>query len=159
MQDCLSRATLVAIPDNCTLCVIKPHAIKSSHTGDMLKSIVVNGFQIQSLFSVHMTMSIAEELFGIYRGVFPHYNKMVEHLCSGPVLALMIQCRGSSSVVTDFREFCGPIEPDLGKTLRPNSLRALYGVNPIENAVHCTDLEEDGVMEVRYMFETLPSLQ
>lgn len=36
---------------------------------------------------------------------------------------------------------------EIARHLRPNSLRALYGKNKIQNAVHCTDLPEDGVLE------------
>jgi nucleoside-diphosphate kinase len=36
-------------------------------------------------------------------------------------------------------------DPELGKKLRGNSLRAKYGIDKVKNAVHCTDLPEDGV--------------
>jgi nucleoside-diphosphate kinase len=32
--------------------------------------------------------------------------------------------------------------------LRPRTLRALFGVDKVQNAVHCTDLPEDGLLEV-----------
>jgi hypothetical protein len=31
-------------------------------------------------------------------------------------------------------------------------------VDSVRNAVHCTDLEDDGELECRYFFETLASL-
>jgi nucleoside-diphosphate kinase len=36
--------------------------------------------------------------------------------------------------------------------------RARFGESIVKNAVHCTDLPEDGEMECRYFFETLSSL-
>lgn len=42
----------------------------------------------------------------------------------------------------------GPIDPEVASHLRPDTLRAKYGVNRVENAVHCTDLPEDGLLEV-----------
>jgi nucleoside-diphosphate kinase len=36
--------------------------------------------------------------------------------------------------------------------------RARFGESVVKNAVHCTDLSEDGEMECRYFFETLASL-
>jgi nucleoside-diphosphate kinase len=39
--------------------------------------------------------------------------------------------------------------------LRPNSLRAKFGEDRVKNVVHCTDMPEDGVLEVRYFFEML----
>lgn len=47
-----------------------------------------------------------------------------------------------------FREFCGPHDPAIAKVLRPNSIRSIFGEDRVKNAVHCTDLEEDGVLEV-----------
>ncbi len=63
-----------------------------------------------------------------------------------------------NDVVTSFRDFTGPMNPQLAKVVRPNSLRALFGTDATRNAVHCTDLPEDGEMECKYIFETVASL-
>lgn len=42
--------------------------------------------------------------------------------------------------------------------ISPDSSRARFGESVVKNAVHCTDLPEDGEMECRYFFETLSSL-
>ena len=44
---------------------------------------------------------------------------------------------------------------DLCRQLYPDSIRALYGKTTVQNAVHCTDLPEDGVMEVEYFFKLM----
>ncbi|XP_044297495.1 nucleoside diphosphate kinase 7 isoform X5 [Varanus komodoensis] len=36
---------------------------------------------------------------------------------------------------------------EIARYLRPGTLRAIYGKNKIQNAVHCTDLPEDGLLE------------
>ena len=38
---------------------------------------------------------------------------------------------------------------------KPNSIRAKFGTDKVKNAVHCTDLEEDGVIESEYFFNIL----
>lgn len=40
------------------------------------------------------------------------------------------------------------LQQEISRHLRPNTLRALYGKDKVKNAVHCTDLPEDGVLEV-----------
>jgi nucleoside diphosphate kinase len=37
---------------------------------------------------------------------------------------------------------------ELARKLRPNTLRARFGKTKVQNAVHCTDLPEDGLLEV-----------
>jgi hypothetical protein len=37
---------------------------------------------------------------------------------------------------------------ELARKLRPNTLRAKFGKTKVHNAVHCTDLPEDGLLEV-----------
>ena len=47
-----------------------------------------------------------------------------------------------------FRELSGPHDPEIARTLRKKTLRAKYGIDRVRNAIHCTDLPEDGVLEV-----------
>ncbi len=145
---------------NSTLCLIKPHIIKSQQTGDLLKKIIENPlFSISALYSVHLTTPIAEELLEVYRGIVPNYTQSIEQICSSPLLAVLITNPGDEvDVVLAFREFTGPLNPALAKVVRPESLRAVFGSDVIRNAVHCTDLSEDGEMECQYIFETVASL-
>ena len=43
----------------------------------------------------------------------------------------------------------------MARHLRPHTLRAKYGRDKVQNAVHCTDLPEDQVLEVEYFFKIL----
>ena len=49
-------------------------------------------------------------------------------------------------MVTALREVCGPHDPEMARTVRPKSLRAVYGKDKGKNGVHCTDLIEDGLL-------------
>ena len=140
-----------------TLCLIKPHVLKAGKTGDILDSIVKSGYVIKAVHSAHMTNTIAEEIFDAYREIYPKYTAMIEQLTESPCLAVMLT-HDSYDLVETFRELTGPLNPELAVTLRPNSLRALYGSSYVQNAVHCTDLVEDAHMECRYFFETLAGL-
>ena len=136
---------------------MKPHSIKNLSVGDILKCINDNGFAFQGFYSIHLTSAYAEELFDTYRNIYTNYSGAIEHLCSSACLAVMVT--GSSyDVVSSFRDFVGPLDPQLAKAVRPLSIRAIFGVDSIKNAVHCTDLEEDGEIECRYFFESLACL-
>lgn len=70
----------------------------------------------------------------------------------GPCIALEIR---QEDAVNKFRELCGPHDPELAKTLRPKTIRAVFGQDRVKNAIHCTDLQEDGVLESEYFFNIL----
>lgn len=81
--------------------------------------------------------------------------KLIESMLGGPCVAIEVR---HEDPVLPFRELCGPFDPDIARQLRPNSLRAKFGIDRIRNAVHCTDLPEDGPLEVQYFFQTLVNL-
>ena len=44
------------------------------------------------------------------------------------------------------------MDPEIAKNLRARTIRAKFGHTKEVNAVHCTDLPEDGSLEVEYFF-------
>lgn len=145
---------LTAVLDNCTLCLIRPRILREARAGEILDAIVTAGFEVSALKLVHLNMNEADELFQIYKGVVRQYHEMLKYMCSSPCLALEI--RGDDAV-RRFREFCGPFDVQVAKTLRPECLRAKFGRSTIYNALHCTDCPEDGVLECQFMFRSLSS--
>ncbi|CAN0354166.1 unnamed protein product, partial [Scytosiphon promiscuus] len=137
----------------CTLCVVKPHIVREGKLGRLLSLVAQRGFEVAGLQMVNLGEAGAEELLRPYRGVVPYHAASVGHLKSGPCVALKVQ--GGEKVVEEFREACGPADPDVARALYPESLRALLGAQQATNAVHCTDLPEDGLLECQYMFEVV----
>ena len=145
-----STATL----DSCTCCIIKPHAVKSKQLGQILDAILAQGFTLSAATSLHFSKAQAEEFLEVYRGVTPDFHEQVLQLSSGLCVALELQ---GARAVEGFREVAGPWDVEMAKELRPNTLRALYGVDNVRNAVHCTDLETDGATECEYIFKIISS--
>ncbi|XP_014665953.1 PREDICTED: nucleoside diphosphate kinase 7-like isoform X2 [Priapulus caudatus] len=139
--------------ENCTCCVIKPHAVLAGLIGNIISDISSAGFTISAFQLFSLERASAEEFLEIYKGVMVEYNQMVMELTAGPCIA--IEITGSPSVAQDFRELVGPSDPEIGRQLRPHTLRAKYGKDKIKNAIHCTDLPEDGILEVEYFFKIL----
>ena len=139
---------------NCTLGIIKPHAIKSGMITKILNEIEAAGLRISSLQMFHVEKANSEEFYEVYKGVVREYSNMVEQLCSGPCIAMEITGTDAQQV---FRELTGPADPEIARHLRPHTLRAKFGVDKIRNAVHCTDLADDGLLEVEYFFKILDS--
>ena len=70
---------------------------------------------------------------------------------SGTCVALQLTRFDSpETLVDDVREIVGPRDPEIARTIRPESLRARFGEDKQFNAVHCVDLPEDGPLEVDF---------
>lgn len=137
-----------------TLCIIKPHAVKDGKVGAILKMITDNGFVITAMKMVHLDRKQCEEFYEIYKGIVGEYLQMVTQLQSGACLAIEIQGQ-DDDIQPRFRAFCGPANPDVAKVLRSKTLRAAHGIDKVLNAVHCTDLREDTMLELEYFFKVL----
>jgi len=133
-----------ALLNNCTCCVIKPHIVKAGLVGQIIDAILEEGFEISAMQMFNLDRPTAEEFLEIYRGVLPEFIAITEQMTTGPCIALEIR---QENAVQAFRDLVGPMDPEIAKNLRPNSLRARFGVDRTRNALHCTDLAEDGVLE------------
>jgi len=154
----MNRMTTAAF-DNCTCCLIKPHAVKLRTIGAILDTIPSNEYDISAIQLFHLERAMAAEFYEIYEGLAADFNNMVDELCSGPVIALEIRHKAAvtdtENIVKSFRKVVGPWDVQMAQELFPDSIRGKYGVSSVKNAVHCTDLAEDGVSEVSYFFDVL----
>lgn len=140
-----------ALFNNCTCCVVRPHAFAKSG-GEIVSRILAEGFEISAMSIWHLDKASAEEFSEVYRGVMPEYHDMVAQLCAGPCLVMEVR---QEDAVNALRKLVGPHDPEVAKHLRPKTIRAQYGMDRVNNAVHCTDLAEDGLLEVEYFFNIL----
>lgn len=144
---------------DCTCCIIKPHVVQARFVGDIIDDIQKVGFTITAVQQFYINHINSEEFLEIYKGVLPEYSAMVAELQSGPCIAMEVSCKDEGrDVIADFRNLCGPRDPDIARQIRPDTLRAKYGKTKVQNAVHCSDLSEDGVLEVEYFFKILDGL-
>ncbi|XP_067010903.2 nucleoside diphosphate kinase homolog 7 [Anabrus simplex] len=143
-----------AILKDTTCCIVKPHAMREGLLGDIIVAIQNKGFTISAMRMFYLDQFCAEEFYEVYKGVVPEYSGMVSELISGACVVMEIGGHGEETPVK-FRAAVGPSDPDIAKQLRPDTLRAMFGKNKIENGVHCTDLPEDALMEVEYFFKML----
>ncbi|KAK2573756.1 Nucleoside diphosphate kinase 7 [Acropora cervicornis] len=118
---------------DCTLCVIKPHAIIEGLTGKIISAITSKGFEISALQMYHLERANSEEFLEVYKGVVDEYKSMVEELCCGSCLAMEIRSQGDVPIA--FRDFVGPPDPEIARHLRPGTLRAMFGNDKIKNSV------------------------
>eukprot|EP00108_Taenia_solium_P004380 TsM_000371200 transcript=TsM_000371200 gene=TsM_000371200 len=144
---------------DCTCAVIKPHAVQSYQVGAIWEAIQSNAFCVVAAQVFRLSKVDAGEFLEVYKGVLAEYPDLISEFTSGPCVALHVTQADSDqdtsrnpedplSVQQRFRELAGPMDPDIARYLRPNTIRAKFGVNLVKNAIHCTDLPEDVSLEV-----------
>ncbi|XP_076633266.1 nucleoside diphosphate kinase homolog 7 [Colletes latitarsis] len=144
--------------ENCTCCIIKPHAVQAKLIGDIIYDIQKAGYVISAVQQFNVNPFDAEEFLEVYKGVLPDYGAMVGELQSGACIVMELKHEDKNfDVQGEFRKWCGPMDPDIARQIRPDTLRAKYGKTKVQNAIHCSDLPEDGSLEVEYFFKILDS--
>ena len=133
-----------------TCVIIKPHAIKARTAGSILSDILIRKYDISAMQIFHLDRIKAREFYEVYQTAVKEFHPMVDELCSGPALVLEVQ-----SPVDEFRNVAGPFDVDMAKTLHPGTIRAKYGKDRVQNAIHCTDLPEESYYELSYFFDIL----
>lgn len=163
----LKHRPTTATFEECTCCVIKPHAIKERLVGKIIDNIVSRGFVVSAIQMFRLERAAAAEFLEVYDSVVPEYRDMVDETCSGPVVALEIRMKPTLSnvghdlsvderqeeVVETFRAHAGPWDVNMARELHSQTIRGMFGRDRIRNVIHCTDLPKDGVIEVEYFFK------
>jgi len=143
--------------DSCSICIVRPHAVREGSAGLVIERLVDANFEISAMQGFSLTRPQAENFYEAYKTVVPsaQYSAMISELASG--VCIVIEVRGPGDVVSSLRELCGPYDVEIAKHIRPGTIRAQLGRDNVHNAVHCTDLPEDGILESQYFFSLLPA--
>ena len=133
---------------NITLTMIKPEAVRNGHIGNILAKITEGGFGIIAMKYLRLTREQAEKFYEVHHER-PFYNDLVTFMSSGPIVAAVLK---KENAVDEYRKFIGSTNP---KDAVAGSIRALYGTNNQENAVHGSDSDENAVKEAGFFFSEL----
>ena len=141
-----------AAGQDCSLALVLPHAVVDGQAGLIIDKIAASGLEISCVQLFSLGRANAAEFLEVYKGVVPEYQKKVIELTAGPCIA--VEVRGADAVA-QLRAVAGPHDPDIARVIRPGTVRADCGIDKVQNAVHVTDLPEDGQLEVEYFFSML----
>ena len=133
---------------NITLTMIKPEAVKNGNIGNILAKITEGGFGLIAMKYLHLTRQQAEKFYEVHRER-PFYNDLVAFMSSGPIVAAVLK---KENAVEAYRNFIGSTNP---KDAAEGTIRALFGTNIQENAVHGSDSDENAIKEAAFFFSEL----
>lgn len=137
---------------NCAVCLIRPHIIFGGGGGEVVDAIQQAGFNVSAVQLFTMDRQAASEFMDVYKGILPQFNAIIDELCTGSCIVVEVE---GQNVLNKLREFCGPPDPEIARHIAPYSLRAVFGQTKVKNAVHCTDLPEDGPLESSFFFHEI----
>lgn len=129
-----------------TFSIIKPNAVKKNAIGPIIAKFEDNGLKIAAAKMVRLSKAKCEEFYAEHKAR-PFFGELVEFMTSGPVV---LMCLKGENAVMKNREIMGATDP---KKAAPGTIRALFGDNMGENAVHGSDSPTSAQRELALFFE------
>ncbi len=130
-----------------TFSIIKPNAVKKNAIGSIIQIFEKNGLKIAAMKLTKLEKAKCEEFYAEHKER-PFFGELVSFMTSGPVVLMAL--KGENAVLRN-REIMGATDP---KKAAPGTLRALFGDNVGENAVHGSDSADSAARELKIFFET-----
>jgi len=128
-----------------TLCVIKPNAVAKNKTGEIIKRFEDEGLRVAALRMTSLSKAAVESFYDEHRGK-DFFDRLVTFMTSGPVCAMVLE---GEDAVNKSRQIMGATNP---AEAAPGTLRALFGDNMTQNAVHGSDSAESAARELSFYF-------
>ena len=130
---------------NITFTMIKPQAMRNGAGGAILNMIQDGGFEIIALKMKRLSKNAAEEFYGIHKGK-PFYDKLIEFMTSGPIIAAILK---KNNAVEDYRKLLGSTNPE---TAEEGTIRKAFATDMTMNAAHGSDSDENALIEAKFHF-------
>jgi nucleoside-diphosphate kinase len=128
-----------------TLGIIKPDAIASCNTGNILAHLEREGFVLRAARLMRLTTAQAEAFYAVHRER-PFFRSLVGFMTSGPCLPMALE---RADAVTGLRSVIGATDP---AEAAPGTVRQLYAESKERNAMHASDSVENAAREIRFFF-------
>jgi len=129
-----------------SLVVIKPSAVRRKLVGKILNEFEEDDFELVDIKMKRLTREEAEYLYDVHKGK-DFFEPLIEYMISGPVVAFLLK---GKDAIKRVREKIGATDP---KEAKPGTVRAKYGLNKRQNAVHAVDSQERLRHEIKVFFD------
>jgi nucleoside-diphosphate kinase len=131
-----------------TYAMIKPGAVQRGQDKAIIDRIKQEGFSIVAMKKLNMTKDLAEKFYDVHKEK-PFFDEIVAGLCSGPVVAIILE---KENAINAWRELMGVTNP---AEAAEGTIRKLYGVTITDNATHGSDGPETAKTEIALLFPEL----
>ena len=128
-----------------TFVMLKPDAVARGLVGEIIGRIERKGLTIAAMRMEKLGRDIAESHYAEHRGK-PFFEGLVEFVCSGPVVLMVVEGLSAISVV---RKLVGKTA---GVEAEPGTIRGDLAISNRYNLIHASDCRESAEREIRRFF-------
>jgi nucleoside-diphosphate kinase len=129
-----------------TLVIVKPDGVQRGLVGEILRRLEARGLKIVALKMVQLDRPFAERHYAVHKGKF-FYEALVNHICSCPVVAAVIEGPQAISIV---RAMMGATRP---WEAMPGTIRGDFALQGLRNLIHGSDAPETAESEIALWFK------
>jgi nucleoside-diphosphate kinase len=134
-----------------TLTIVKPDAVATGATGQIIARFERAGFRILAAKLVQMTEDQAAGFYIVHRDR-PFYRSLCTFMTQGPCLAMVLE---GDEAIARLRELMGATDP---AQAAPGTIRKEFAASIEANAVHGSDSAASAAREIPYFFSALEIL-
>lgn len=129
-----------------TLSIIKPDAVIKNVIGAIINRFEISGLVIVTAKMLQLTPIQATEFYCEHQKKF-FFSTLVNFMVSGRIFVQVLE---GNNVIRRVREIMGSTNP---VDALAGTIRADYGINYTQNAVHGSDSAESAIREIFYFFK------
>ena len=129
-----------------SLVLIKPDAMKRNLAGAILARFEQCGLKTIGLKMLHMDEVLAKRHYAVHEGK-PFFNDLVKYITSTPIVAIVFEGENAIELI---RKTMGATDP---KKADKGTIRADFGLDIQNNAVHGSDSPENAAKEIKLFFK------
>ena len=129
-----------------TLLFVKPDGVMRGLMGEIVGRIERKGLLITAMKLSKLNKAQAERFYDVHRGK-QFFKALVEHVTSGPILAMVVEGPEAISVV---RRLIGETSSFKAE---PGTIRGDFGIGVTKNVVHASDSVENAEREISFFFK------
>tara|TARA_B100001123_G_scaffold386448_1_gene460885 strand:+ start:360 stop:770 length:411 start_codon:yes stop_codon:yes gene_type:complete len=134
------------MPNQKTLSIIKPDAIKAGHEDAINLKIEEAGLKILEKKKLTLTKEQAQQFYLVHADK-PFYKELCNFMTSGPIIVQILE---GENAIDLYRKVMGSTNP---AEAEENTIRKQFATSIQENAVHGSDSEENALKELNYFFK------
>ena len=128
-----------------TFAIVKPDAVASGHTGQILSMIEHAGFRVRGLKMLRLSKLQGEAFYEVHRER-PFYGGLVQFMTEGPVVVMVLE---RDNAIKHWRELMGATNPEKAAE---GTIRKKFATSVERNSVHGSDAPETALVEIQFFF-------